>query len=79
MKYCLFVVYDRVAGTYAAPVPFINTACAQRWFRSSGVSSDYADPTDFELYQIGEYDTNSGVVTAFDKPVFVEKGVINEA
>lgn len=78
MKYILVSMYDRVAGTFAAPMAFVNRPCAQRWFRSVSKQSEYAMPTDFELYAVGEYDTNTGLIVSFDMPEFIEKGVDND-
>lgn len=78
MKYVLCSMYDRVAGTFAAPMAFVNRSCAQRWFRTVSKQSEFAQPTDFELYAVGEYDTNTGLIKSYDKPDFIEKGVYED-
>lgn len=76
MNLILCVIYDRVAGTYTSPSAFLNRPCAQRWFRSAIKQNSLAEPTDFELYAVGEFSSENGVITAFERPEFVEKGVI---
>lgn len=76
MIYPLFAIYDRIAGTYGTPTPFSNRACAQRWFRVVIKQNEFAQPTDFELYELGTYDSTTGLISSKDKADFVEKGVI---
>lgn len=77
MNYMLFAIYDKVSQTYGTPSPFVNRASAQRWFRQVIKQNEFAEPTDFELYALANFDAFTGVVIPLgDKPEFVEKGVI---
>lgn len=80
MIYELYSVYDKVSGVYGVPTPFVNRASAIRWFRVIIRDNEFAEPTDFELYKVGSFDTDKGVLFSTASPEFVEKGVIsNEA
>lgn len=80
MIYILFCIYDKVGQTYGTPTPFVNRASAQRWFRRVVSTNELAEPTDFELYELGTFDVSSGALTVLGggKPLFVEKGVITD-
>lgn len=68
MKYELYVIFDRISGRYAAPVPHVNVGCARRWF--SDVVSKDPHGQDFELYSVGEYDSVTASIVAFH-PTFI--------
>lgn len=80
MLYGSFVIYDRVAGVYAEPFLANNVAAAQRKFNSF-LSGAPMVADDCELYHIGDFDNITGVMTGFEKPVFIckyERAVTNE-
>lgn len=74
VKIC--VVYDKVAMTYTAPMVFDNTECAVRWFNITSNLCQTAEPTDFELYEIGSYDADKAKICVYEKPDFIQKGEI---
>lgn len=74
-EFVVVSIYDKVSQCYGAPQTQVNLPSAQRWFRSVIVRNEFAEPTDFELYQLGTFSVD-GKLVAFDKPKFVEKGVI---
>lgn len=73
MKFELYVIYDRIAGVYSNPRVQHNKEDAIRTFKYMTNNQKDADPTDYELYYIGTFDTKTGFVTAFN-PEFVCKG-----
>lgn len=74
MKYELYVIYDRIAGVYSNPRVQHNREDAIRAFKYLVISNENAEPTDYELYYIGTFDSKSGAVIANDNLDFVCKG-----
>lgn len=74
MSYILVSVLDRISGIYSAPVALINKGSAIRWFTQSMKSQDQKfDPKDFDLYELGSFDSESGKIVGKD-PVFILHG-----
>lgn len=69
MKTNLYSIYDRKANFYSAPFSEVNEVCAIRQFQSQYAQHPYKD--DFELYFVGEYDNETGIIFAVDKPQFI--------
>lgn len=66
----LYVVYDRVSGTFGMPVAIQNDNAAKRAFLSQQKGQPYSD--DMELYGIGSYDPDTGTLQqVVDRPVFI--------
>lgn len=72
----LYVVYDKIAGTYTSPFTAINNAVAIRSFNHEVQRYQNAEPSDFELYCLGSFDYSTGLVAAFEKLEFVVKGQV---
>lgn len=73
----LFAIRDVVAGTFDGVFTFKNRADACRAF--IGICSDSGCnygryPNDFDLYHVGHFYTDTGLVASFDAPVFVMHG-----
>lgn len=69
MKYGMYAIKDRKSG-FLQPMADLNDACAMRNFQNATMdhkSTFYTHGSDFELYRIGEYDTESGIITPEDK------------
>lgn len=79
MRYGIYSIYDKVAGLYGSPFVCVNEPVAIRQFNHQIASNLTAEPTDFELYCLGEFDINSGCIAACNKPVFVVKGELQHA
>lgn len=63
MKSKVFSVFDQKAGIYHSPFLTHNRATAMRMMSdvlSRGEHSFAAHPTDFTLFELGEFDDNSG-------------------
>lgn len=73
----LYVIYDRIADEYCEPKMFINSGCALRWFNEL-MSKTQFPADDFEFLQVGEMDVNRGLLVAFEKPVFIQRGNAKE-
>lgn len=69
----LYCVYDRIADEYSEPKMFINNGCALRWFNELMTKTNFP-PDDFELTLIGEMEVNRGLLVAYEKPVFIQRG-----
>lgn len=69
----LYSIYDRVSGSFSCPLCMPNDGVAKRQFPLICTSEPQFKmfPDDLELYKIGEYDTTSGVIVAYDKPEFL--------
>lgn len=67
MKTLVFAVLDLKIGTYASPFFMPTVASAKRAF--AGAANDpgtmlFKHPDDFALYHLGEFDDESGQLTA---------------
>ena len=60
-SYGVYSVYDRVQGCYGIPRVDIDDACASRYFKCMDFGNLPA--ADFDLYKLGSFDPNSGVLT----------------
>lgn len=78
MVYILYCIYDKIAGQYGSPTPQLNDSTAERWFLHIINKNEFAEPTDFELFKIGSFETSSGTLISYT-PEFIVKGrVIND-
>ncbi len=68
MNYEVYSIRDRVTGMYGGLVLHVNKASAQRWFSDVCAKDEHA--FDYDLYFIGEFDTQTGVFNS-DMPAFV--------
>lgn len=67
----LYSVRDSVADQFMAPSVADNDNVAIRDFRIAMNRTDlflYQNPQDFDLFCIGTYDTNSGLISPVDPP-----------
>lgn len=76
MKKYMCAVRDTAADAFMAPFCVPNTALAVRSFRDEVNRSDTGNmmnqhPEDFELYVIGEYEEDHGVVNAIEKQLLI--------
>lgn len=71
----LVVIFDKVSGLYTTPIAFTNINCAVRYFKNQMSKND--NPTDYELWQCGVFDCETGVVVSFDKLELVCRGEVN--
>ena len=71
----LYAVRD-VKSTYMSPVVGSNDAQAMRAFRAGmrSVPEFEVSPADFELYRIGEYNNESGLISPTIPPVWICSG-----
>lgn len=74
----LYAIYDRVALSYGPPLTYVNDGEAIRDMHSivsnpsSGLYHNY--PSDYDVYYIGNYDNESGMLTPSVPPQLVVKG-----
>lgn len=70
-------MYDKVTGQYSTPMAFDSVAVAKRWFGFYVKKADLmAEPTDFELYYIADFEADTGKINCFDKIEFLMKGAV---
>lgn len=73
MILAIFAIYDRIAGTYSELKLEQNVGTAHRWF-ADVLSQTKFPKSDFELYRLGTYCVDTGVITPNLTPEFIEKG-----
>ena len=77
MKYPVFAIRDVHAG-FNQPVTDVNDNCAIRNFsyaiNNPGNDVMHFAPKDYDLYKLGEFDTESGALIAEPVPVLVVSG-----
>lgn len=67
----IYTVLDAVAGVYSPPHTTHNDITAAREIRAALLSPDHPfakNPRDFALFCIGEWDPDTGVITALSYP-----------
>jgi len=78
MTLMMYAVYDHKAKAYGQPKLDYNTATCLRWF-SDLVNKDghpwQAHPEDYTLFQLGEYDDQSGMILPLTTPTPIGKAV----
>ena len=63
----LYVVYDEKAENHTQPATYANDAVACRNCEQMASDPDHlfgASPTDFSLWKVGNYDSQSGIIEA---------------
>ena len=68
--------FDRKAMVFGSPMVFVNIEIAKRMavslMANRGDGSDLEKyPQDFDLFYMGEYDTETGRITVLDSPRFL--------
>lgn len=64
-KLKVYAIYDAAAKAYGPPMVFHTTGLALREFETICRNSDsqlFKSPADFSVWEIGEYETDTGVV-----------------
>lgn len=67
----LYSIYDKIAGAFAAPFLSRTVGTAQRSFNTTVSHADGYNAEDYDLYRVGEWDIDTGVIKALDKPEFI--------
>ncbi|QXP07866.1 MAG: nonstructural protein [Arizlama microvirus] len=79
MKLVICTVKDRAADAYGRPMFVPSTGVAIRSF-SDEINRNHADnqlynhPDDFDLYELGEFDDNTGLFTLHEQPKLLSLG-----
>lgn len=70
----LYAIKDELSG-YGSPVPIKDEPQAIRWWRNMLVDNRLManSPKDFSLWQIGLFDTETGIVTPIEHKL-IERG-----
>jgi hypothetical protein len=69
----IFTVRDSAVEAYSKPVFAPTRAAGIRSMEHQVNSGDFLNPECFDLFEIGSYDEQTGIITAYDCPVFVIK------
>jgi len=75
MKLNVYAVLDSKLAAFMTPFFCVNNAVACRMISgacNSGDSILSVSPSDFNLYSVGSFDSDSGLLTSLDAPVFVQ-------
>ena len=78
MKYPMYAICDAKTG-YMPPTIDYNDASAVRNFEHAVKASDSlmgSHPSDYSLRRVGEYDTDTGVITPEDFPVVLVEAAV---
>ena len=70
-KIYIYSIYDKKANIFYQPTFASNRAVAQRDFGYT-MSRNSMIADDCSLYEIGSFDVESGILTAYEKPLFVQ-------
>lgn len=70
MKVLLFSVYDKVTGAYGEVFACPNVGTAVRRFNYVLKNANMV-AEDCDLYKLGTYDLNTGVIKGLDKPEYI--------
>jgi hypothetical protein len=79
MKLVLCTVKDRAADAFGRPMFVPSVGVAIRSFsdevnRKDAENQLYNHPDDFDLYELGEFDDNTGLFTLHDQPKLLSLG-----
>jgi hypothetical protein len=79
MKLIICTVKDRAADAYGRPMFVPSTGVAIRSFsdeinRNNADNQLYNHPDDFDLYELGEFDDNSGLFALHEQPKLLSLG-----
>lgn len=76
MKVKIYSVRDRKTGEYAHPFISHNDETAKRdfWTTCNANKNPFVHTDDWELYGLGDFNTESGEVLGADKPIFILDG-----
>lgn len=75
MKLIAYSIFDKAAAAYNTPFFMHNKALAIRAFQDNVNSTEENNiskhPEHFSLFEVGEYDDSTGVITAHEKPEII--------
>ncbi|AXL14526.1 nonstructural protein [Microviridae sp.] len=79
MKQIICTVKDRAADAYGRPMFVPSAGVAIRSFsdeinRNNAENQLYNHPDDFDLYELGEFDDNTGFFTLHEQPKLLSLG-----
>ena len=74
MDFIIYAIYDRLAGSYGEPFIAQNAAIASRRFQYLMTNAPMVQH-DCELYALGSYNADKGLLVPLDKPGFVTRFV----
>lgn len=72
MEFLIYSIYDRVSGLYAEPFYATKEELAVRKF-DYFMSNSPMVALDCELYLLGSYNSETGYLVSYEKPIFVKR------
>ena len=79
MKLKAFAIHDSVAQAFNTPFFMHNAGIAVRVFQDNVNSDDENNiskhPEQFVLFELGEYDDSTGIITPYDSPKALHTGI----
>lgn len=69
----VYTIYDKISGLYTRPQIHMNDELATRWFKKL-IHEPNSEPTDYELYCLGNWDDTTAKIILHEKPEFISKG-----
>lgn len=73
-----YAIYDKLSESYGTPFFAKNVNIAKRMFAQlvrDGESWVYKWPADFDLYYIGDYAEDQGILQGNDRPIYIANGL----
>lgn len=74
MKYGIYSIRDLLNG-FSVPMCDFNDSTSKRNFKNALSSNQNANRGDYDLFRIGSFDVDTGIVTPEINPVLIMRGV----
>lgn len=71
----LYAVYDKISKEFSPPNECKNKEVAIRQFKDLISKLPAHTSGDYEMFQLGEYDREKGIIVAFEEPVKIQEEV----
>lgn len=82
MKFLMFSVFDQCASAFLPPFVLPEVRIAERTFGDCVTSRDHAfgkHPADYTLFELGSFESDDGLVSAYGAPRLVVNGEVLKA
>lgn len=73
----IYCIKDDVSGKFTLYGNYVNKGTAERDFQIA-VNSGRIPPTDYTLFECGEFNHDTGDISGYDSPIFIARGRKNE-
>lgn len=78
MKYCLYSIKDLKSGYLPVQVDINDDTAVRNFEHAVGIADSifFSHPADYELYKVGEYDTDNGEIEPIEKKFIIDANSI---